>query len=128
MRALFIGTVLSITLAFAAGCKDKPQTATPDTGAAPTGAPPTTANRTPAVKADHALYARVEGTSFKNACTKDQECSKGGCSSEVCAAEEVNSTCEMPAEGFPQGGSALCGCVKAECIWYTETATAAAAQ
>jgi eight-cysteine-cluster-containing protein len=126
MRVLTLVTVLAITLA---GCKssgEKPVTEPPpDTGVV-IGEPPAPANRTPAVKADHALYARVEGTNFKNACTKDQECMKGGCSAEVCAAEEVNSTCEMPADGFPQGASALCGCVKSDCIWYTETTTGAA--
>lgn len=74
--------------------------------------------RTAAIKADDPLYARVEGTSFKNTCASDGACMTGGCSSEVCSAEEgVNTTCEMPANGFPSQG-ASCGCVRGECVWF----------
>jgi len=74
--------------------------------------------RTPAVASDHPLYGRVEGTSFKNTCAADADCKTGGCSTEVCSAEEgVNSTCELPVEGFPGKGTA-CGCVSGACIWY----------
>jgi eight-cysteine-cluster-containing protein len=92
--------------------------------------PPAATDRVPAVAKDHPLYARVEGTSFANDCTGDDGCMMGGCSSEVCAAEQVTTTCEMPAEGFPKGDG--CGCVGGQCVWYdaqrsndTETATTA---
>lgn len=86
--------------------------------AAPADAAAAAGERAAAVKADDPLYARVEGTSFKNTCANDSACMTGGCSSEVCSAEEgVNSTCEMPANGFPSKG-ASCGCVSGECIWF----------
>jgi eight-cysteine-cluster-containing protein len=64
------------------------------------------------------MHARVEGTSFQNACTADAQCFSGGCSNEVCSAEEgVSSTCEAPADGWPTAG-ATCGCVSGQCSWY----------
>lgn len=76
-------------------------------------------DRVPAVKASDPLYDRVEGTSFKNACRSDAECHVGGCSSEVCSAEEgVITTCEF--REFPQRKvAAACGCVAGKCVWYT---------
>src|SRR5690349_5394398 len=92
----------------------------------PTGAGPdgTTSNttppeaRTPLIGPDHQLYARLEAPNAKNACASDGDCVKGGCSSEVCAAESVVSTCEMPAEGWPVRG-ASCGCVAGQCQWFS---------
>jgi eight-cysteine-cluster-containing protein len=75
-------------------------------------------DRTLAVAASDPLHARVEGTSFQNACQSDGQCFVGGCSSEICTAEEgVSGTCEMPAAGFPSKG-ASCGCVAGQCVWY----------
>ena len=80
--------------------------------------PPAAGNRTAAVAKDHALYARVEGEGMANTCADDSACKTGGCSAEVCTAEEgVNTTCDMPVDGFPSAG-ATCGCVAGECIWY----------
>ena len=86
--------------------------------------PPAATDRVPAVAQDHPLHARVEGTSFENDCTEDSQCVKGGCSAEVCSAEEVTTTCEFPEGGFPKGDD--CGCVSGQCIWYTSTATGSA--
>lgn len=72
--------------------------------------------RTAAVATDHALYARVEGTSVNNACASDADCKPSGCSQEVCASEEAMSTCEV--QEWPQGEGANCGCVEKQCIWF----------
>ena len=115
-----------LALAPACTCPGKPRDTTeplPAPAAEPVGAgppgptgpaaPPAEA-RTPAVASGHPLYARVEGTSFKNDCTADAQCQVGGCSSEVCTAEQgVNTTCEMPADGWPTKG-ASCGCVQGQ--------------
>jgi eight-cysteine-cluster-containing protein len=82
----------------------------------------TTGDRKPAVAKDHPLYARVEGTGFENGCASDGTCMTSGCSGEVCSAENVNTTCEMPADGFPKGEG--CGCVSGECVWFTSGASA----
>ena len=104
---------------FLAGCssgKGAPATTQPATTqpatlpAAPSGA------RTPAVAADHPLHPRVEGTSLKNGCTDDAACKVGGCSGEVCSAEEgAMTSCEVQA--WPTRG-ASCGCVAGTCQWY----------
>jgi len=96
-----------------------PAPAVPPGGEAPAPAAPSPAGvRAPAVDRGHALYARVEGTSFKNDCSADAQCQVGGCSGEVCTAEQgVNTTCEMPADGFPSKG-ATCGCVQGQCLWF----------
>src|SRR5688500_812622 len=66
-------------------------------------------DRTLAVAASDPLHARVEGTTFQNGCQSDGQCFVGGCSSEICTAEEGDSgTCDMPAAGFPSKG-ASCG-------------------
>lgn len=80
-------------------------------------APPET--RTPAITADHPLYARVEGAQAANDCTADSACVAGGCSAEVCAAEQVQTTCE--ARDWPTRG-ATCGCVSGQCVWYRDGA------
>jgi eight-cysteine-cluster-containing protein len=70
------------------------------------------------VASSHPQYARVEGTSFQNGCSADAQCHTGGCSNEVCSAEQgVSSTCEAPVDGWPSAGS-TCGCVKGQCVWY----------
>lgn len=97
-------------------------TTTPPVEQAPATAPADPAPaleevRVPAVPADHALYARVEGASLKNDCTGDAGCYKAGCSSEVCSAEQgITTTCDV--QDWPQGKDALCGCVSGQCLWY----------
>jgi eight-cysteine-cluster-containing protein len=73
-------------------------------------------HRVPLVANTHPLYARVEGTSLANDCQNDDNCHIGGCSSEICSAEQgASSTCEVQA--WPTiGGS--CGCVANQCQWY----------
>jgi hypothetical protein len=97
-----------------------------DPGAQPGGNPPAPTepaagaggDRTLAVAASDPLYGRVEGTSFQNGCQSDGQCFVGGCSSEICSAEQgVSGTCDMPAAGFPSKG-ATCGCVSGQCVWY----------
>jgi eight-cysteine-cluster-containing protein len=80
-------------------------------------------DRTPAVPADNPLHDRVEGVSLQNGCTGDAQCFVGGCSGEMCTAEEgATSTCEAPAGGWPIQG-AQCGCVQGQCIWYRAAAS-----
>ena len=99
----------------------KAEPATPAAGGG--GAPAEGGDRTPAVAASDPLHARVEGTSFQNACQSDGQCFVGGCSSEICSAEEgVSGTCDMPAAGFPSKG-ASCGCVAGQCVWYRSAGT-----
>ncbi len=69
------------------------------------------------VDPDSRLYSRLEGTSFNNACRSDADCNRGGCSREVCSADEgVITTCE--GIELPAGG---CGCVAGECVWHTDS-------
>ena len=66
--------------------------------------------------------ATFEGPAFKNACAADADCKVGGCSSEICTAEEgVNSACVVHAD---QARDATCGCVKGDCVWYRAASTA----
>ncbi|MCB9700574.1 MAG: hypothetical protein H6711_01640 [Myxococcales bacterium] len=86
------------------------------------GEAPGSAVRTPLVPKDHPLYGRMEGAGSQNACADDSACHKGGCSSEVCSAEEgVITTCEVLPVQIP--ASAFCGCVVGECVWYTTDGT-----
>jgi eight-cysteine-cluster-containing protein len=94
-----------------------------DPGAAPGAEPgagpgaPAAGERVPLVPASHPDHGRVEGEGMANDCASDADCHVGGCSGEICSAEEgVGSTCI--ARDWPsQGGS--CGCVDGQCIWYT---------
>src|SRR5688572_10773875 len=110
MRNIAPWFVLTLFLAACPKKDDRPNT------------PPQTDTRTPAVPKDHPLYGRVEGAGANNVCKADGECKKSGCSAEICAAEEMNSTCEMPAEGFPPGAGGACGCLSGECQWYVAAA------
>jgi eight-cysteine-cluster-containing protein len=74
-------------------------------------------DRVPMVAEDHPLYDRLEGAGFGNDCEADTACHKGGCSGEVCSAEEgVNTTCDVLPVTFPP--DAACGCVQGQCRWY----------
>jgi eight-cysteine-cluster-containing protein len=73
-----------------------------------------------AVPEDHPLGGRFEGGGFDDACTADADCHVGGCSQEVCSAEEgVVSTCEVMAVSLPEGTQ--CGCVEGACKWWNES-------
>lgn len=131
MRIHLLPTALLLGVIGAMSCSCPPASNTPSGSSggsaapapAPQPAPPAGGGgsddaRTPAVASSHAQYQRVEGTSFQNGCSGDDQCAVGGCSSEVCSAEQgVSSTCEAPADGWPTTG-ASCGCVKGQCIWY----------
>ncbi len=51
-----------------------------------------------------------------NACANDGACRRSGCSGEICAADEIMSTCEVMVQ-VP--ASASCGCVAGQCAWFT---------
>ncbi|UQA60300.1 hypothetical protein [Polyangium aurulentum] len=112
--------LISLIVVVSACNGGNPSAHTP-TGAAPDGTlvgnAPAEA-RTPLVPPSHQLHARLEAPNARNACTSDGECMKSGCSGEVCAAEAVNTTCEMPEGGFPVQG-ANCGCVAGQCQWFS---------
>jgi eight-cysteine-cluster-containing protein len=139
MRTALLAPVALLALTSACTCPGRPRDTTealPAPAPEPSGGGPTVPTappgpsaeaRTPAVEGGHPLYARVEGTSFKNDCSADAQCQVGGCSGEVCTAEQgVNTTCEMPADGFPSKG-ASCGCVQGQCIWYKAAGAGAGA-
>ncbi len=134
MRIDLLLTALLLGVAGAMSCSCPPASTPPSGSSGGSAAPPapspdpepappaggggSTEARTPAVASSHAMYQRVEGTSFQNGCSRDDQCAVGGCSSEVCSAEQgVSSTCEAPAAGWPTTG-ASCGCVQGQCIWY----------
>jgi len=96
---------------------DPPNTTPPaDPPADPPTDPPGT--RTPIVSAEHPLRGRLEGAGA-DACSGDTQCFNGGCSSEVCSAEEgVITTCEaLHLPGWP--ADAACGCVSGSCQWWS---------
>ncbi len=104
--------ILSVTLLFIGACCGK-GTPAQDASSAPVVAP--SPDRSALVPQTHPLYARVEGSDFKNQCSSDADCMVSGCSQEVCAAEEAMTTCE--ALDFPSRGGS-CGCLSGECKWY----------
>ena len=76
--------------------------------------------RVPAVPEDHGQYAQVEGEEFENDCESDADCHVGGCSSEVCSAEEgITTMCVVPDDGWASQG-ADCGCLQGSCRWYKD--------
>jgi eight-cysteine-cluster-containing protein len=116
--------ILAVVLvAGACTCPPKAQESTtpppPPPATAPATQPAATPARRPAVDRASPVWRRVEGDSLKNDCTSDAQCFVGGCSGEVCSAEEgVNTTCEMPADGWPTKGAA-CACHGGQCLWMT---------
>ena len=142
MKALSSASLASLLFLCTCACPAAPGTETPaaggggvtDPGMGPGATPPSpdtpvaspppdTSGRTPSIPSSHPLLARVEGISFQNACQADSQCFVGGCSSEICTAEQgVSGTCEAPADGWPTAGSS-CGCVQGQCVWYTAAAT-----
>ena len=70
--------------------------------------------RCPELDKTVANYDRFEGTGFSNGCKSDADCHVGGCSSEVCAAEHVATTCE----GLPWTPQGTCGCLNGQCLWH----------
>ncbi len=133
MRTVSHALVTLLLLISGCACPPPATTETPSGGGAATApdldpgtkpaTPPSTppaggGDRTLAVAASDPQYARVEGSTFQNACQSDGQCFVGGCSSEICTAEEgVSGTCDMPAGGWPSKG-ASCGCVSGQCVWY----------
>jgi eight-cysteine-cluster-containing protein len=83
-------------------------------GGAGGGAP-----REAALSAADPLYNRYEAPGADNVCESDADCLVSGCNNEVCAAESVETTCEVIP--VPDG---KCGCVNGECIWYRATGEA----
>lgn len=81
--------------------------------------PDPTAGRTALVPESHPQFGRIEGDGFPNGCKEDGDCSIGGCSSEVCSAEQgVITTCEaIQIPGWPE--DAECGCVSNKCAWWS---------
>jgi eight-cysteine-cluster-containing protein len=113
LLAFFVATV---------GCTSMPEPRAdlPAPGATPSGPDPSpvpaAGSRTPAVPKDSPHYDLFEGTSYKNDCAKDSDCSVGGCSHEVCSAQAgVKTSCIAHADS-PH--DATCGCVSGQCIWY----------
>jgi len=71
--------------------------------------------RCPTVGESDPSFELFEGTFFNNECLGDDDCFVGGCSGEVCTAEEgVNTMC-LVLESLPTGS---CGCVNNQCIWH----------
>ncbi len=73
------------------------------------------------VDSRHPDFERLEGTDFPNDCKQDVDCKVGGCSQEVCSAQEgVMTTCDVLSVDWPAGRS--CGCVTRACVWWHPTA------
>lgn len=85
--------------------------------------PDPTAGRAAVVGKNHPLYARVEAPEVVNACAADRDCYVGGCSGEVCSAEqEIMSDCSVVERpGWPD--DAACGCVAGQCAWWSAGGT-----
>jgi eight-cysteine-cluster-containing protein len=80
--------------------------------------PPAPVERKLVVPKDHELHGRFEGSAFANDCKEDTSCKTGGCSSEVCTAEEgVITDCQMLDVQLPPDAS--CGCVDSQCVWWS---------
>ena len=98
----------------AAGCEKNTQ---PPSGPGPGDDGGQVTARKLAVPATHPLYDRFEGIGFPNDCSADSQCLKGGCSSEVCSADQgVVTTCEALPISLP--ASTACGCVEGQCQWW----------
>jgi eight-cysteine-cluster-containing protein len=99
-----------LALLLLAGCSS-PKKKTPD------GPPPDVGPRPVAVVSSHPLFARLEQPTLKNACKADGDCHTGGCSDEMCTAEEgVTGPCDVVDKTVLAG--AKCGCVVGTCSWY----------
>jgi len=73
---------------------------------------PVTPCMKPTLSAEDELFDRYEGTSGNNDCKADSDCMRSGCSGEVCAADQQDTTCELVPK--PAGG---CHCVENQCQW-----------
>jgi len=61
-------------------------------------------------------YSRYESEDKAGECSGDLGCYVGGCSSEVCSAQEgINTTCDV-VETIP----AVCKCIRSTCLWVEE--------
>lgn len=110
--------IVLVTAELVVGCACPPKKtaeAPQEEASKPVPEPPA---RTPAVAPDYPEHDRVEGTSFKNECTRDSDCAVGGCSGEVCSAEAgVTTTCDVL--GFSPKGLG-CGCLNGQCVWFRD--------
>ncbi|MEZ4447951.1 MAG: hypothetical protein R3B09_00640 [Nannocystaceae bacterium] len=113
-RALPSALALAFTLALV-GCDKGSQS--PETTAVSGGSGGGGPARTLVVPVDHPDYGRFEAPSAQNGCSGDAQCVAGGCNGEVCAAESVMGTCDVPSTQLPGGSS--CGCVSGSCAWYS---------
>jgi eight-cysteine-cluster-containing protein len=113
---LALAALLSIPL-LASCTRQAPRPVPANGGPGTTEAPATAAGaRTPVFSPGDARHAVFEGPSFQNACASDGECKVGGCSGEVCTAEEgVNTACMVHPD---QPRDATCGCVQGDCVWF----------
>jgi eight-cysteine-cluster-containing protein len=68
----------------------------------------------PTVESTDPFYERFEAPGFANACATDADCTRSGCSGEVCAAVDVVTTCEA----LPERPEGTCGCADGECRWH----------
>lgn len=103
---------LLVSVAFMAACST-PSTDTTDADV-DTDETGTTEALCLTVPTTHARYDLYEATAYDNACTSDEDCFVGGCSSETCSAEpEVVTTC-IAYDDPPTGD---CGCVDSVCVW-----------
>jgi eight-cysteine-cluster-containing protein len=110
-----------LALLLVAACSSSTSTRPPADG--PPQPPPAQADtdregRTPLLAKDD---PRFEGPTFKNACATDADCHVGGCSSEVCVAEEAVITACVAHPDQPRGAS--CGCLSGQCLWYKAAGT-----
>ena len=87
-----------LALLLLAACSS-PKKKTPD------GPPPDVGPRPVAVVSAHPLFARLEQPTLKNACKADGDCHTGGCSEEMCTAEEgVTGPCDVIDKSVLGGG------------------------
>lgn len=59
------------------------------------------------------VYSRYEGPECLGECSSDSDCIVSGCSSEVCSAESVITTCEV----IPPPPGKFCKCREGVCRW-----------
>lgn len=110
----YVGGVLLVLASVACSSKEGSLSMPPRSSAE--GGTGALSGRSAFVSPDSPLYRRVEGIGASNMCSSDADCMRSGCSSEVCSAERLVTTCE--ARDWPHLQGAECGCVEGQCIWY----------
>ena len=110
------GTYLAVAAEYYRAAGSYEMTLWADDVVAPPDAPPApVCEDVPTVLSSNSRYNRFEAPRFDNVCTVDTDCFRTGCSGEVCAAENVPTTCEAIVR--PEG---TCGCVSGVCRWNVE--------